>query len=128
MASDMVLAVSTISVSGLFGEAASLAFTVHNNHLIVKNACSALVMNNKEAIIKIKSLMNPPAVQRTGSFKIEILDQTSNLLAESAMDLVLEKEVFEPGKLLVARVLPGNQTAGEANAIMIQMQLNNKLE
>ena len=36
--------------------------------------------------------------------------------------------MFEPGKLLVAQVLPSNQTVGEANAIMIQMQVKNQLE
>jgi len=85
-------------------------------------------MNQREAIVSIKALKSPSAVLTTGSFKIEILDAAGNLLAESVMDLILDKDIFKPGQLLLAQVLPSNQTVGAANAIIIQMQMRNLLE
>ena len=62
MANDMQSAVQSISTSGLFGEVASLPFSVSNNHLVVKNACSSFSKNEVEAVVKINALRNPPAV------------------------------------------------------------------
>ena len=78
-------------------------------------------MDQKEAIVSIEALRSPSAVLTTGSFRIEILDAAANLLAESVVDLILDRATFKPGQLLLAQVLPSNQTVAAPNAIIIQM-------
>jgi hypothetical protein len=51
-----------------------LPFTVEQNVLTVRNACSTFAMNDKEANVKVKYLKNPEAVMGTESFQIQVLD------------------------------------------------------
>jgi hypothetical protein len=125
MSTNLKTTVKYIYVQGAFGVQRSLPFSFEANMLMVKSACESFIkMGDERAVLKVKYLMNPNAVRDTENFKLIIMDNKGNLIAETTdatKSFYLSKTNFLPGTLQMAMFLPDNNTVSEFTDWMMQI-------